>query len=370
MNILFSSPHQTAYNNLKPVLEKKNNVYFFKYICQCNFYTESLKLCEQIKKEFPKIDVFCLANYFKFNSYYRPTLLHRIYIKIYIFVLMFKLKNLFDTYIFCPGGLVEGTVSKIMSKKGKKTIMIEGGFPLDNFLNLGKKMKYQKILMKIFPNHNLNRPLKYIDYFLVSGSFSKTVRENHNFESIKLLSFGVPRYINLFNQPVKKIHDRKFDIIFLTGAFDFHGMDDLSLTQIQIIKELSEFSVKNNLKTAIQVHPRLKNNFDKFKNLTYEINNFESNLLDSKLSLSLYSSGNYESILLGTVAFFIGKNFTSQWPEKELRAKSFEDLLEIINLSDSEYKNILKIQKQYSKLHINDKTVHSVDKLCAIIEND
>ena len=74
--------------------------------------------------------------------------------------------------------------------------------------------------------------------------------------------------------------------------------------------------------------------------------------------------------MLGTVAFFIGKNFTSQWPEKELRAKSFEDLLEIINLSDSEYKNILKIQKQYSKLHINDKTVHSVDKLCAIIEND
>ena len=35
-------------------------------------------------------------------------------------------------------------------------------------------------------------------------------------------------------------------------------MDDLSLTQIQIIKELSEFSVKNNLKTAIQVHLDLK----------------------------------------------------------------------------------------------------------------
>ena len=84
MNILFSSPHRTAYNNLTHVLEKKNNDHFFKYICQCNFYTESLKLCEQIKKEFPKTDVFCLANYFKFNSYYRPTLLHRIYIKIYI----------------------------------------------------------------------------------------------------------------------------------------------------------------------------------------------------------------------------------------------------------------------------------------------
>ena len=257
-----------------------------------------------------------------------------------------------------------------MKKKGKKTIMIEGGFPLDNFLNLGKKMKYQKILMNIFPNHNLNRPLKYIDYFLVSGSFSKTVRENHNFESTKLLSFGVPRYINLFNQPVKKIDDRKFDIIFLTGAFDFHGMNDLSLTQKQIIKELSEFSLKNNLKTAIQVHPRLKNNFEKFKNLTYEINNFESNLLDSKLSLSLYSSGNYESIVLGTLSFFIANNSTSQWPEKELCAKSFENLLEIINLSDNEYKNILKIQKQYSKFHINDKTEQSVDKLCRVIEND
>ena len=114
---------------------------------------------------------------------------------------------------------MEATVAKSLYKQGKKTIMIEGGFPLD-LIKKNEFKFYQKIFVKLFINHTINNPLKYVSKLIVAGDFSKELRTKNGFDASKISALGVPRNKYLFYVQ-DKTNRIAYDIIFLTGSFFF-----------------------------------------------------------------------------------------------------------------------------------------------------
>ena len=361
-SLIFSAPHKTTFSNISPIIDSINHSFDLIYLCQCNYYKESEKMCEYIIKNY-NIEAICLKNPFKFNNYYNPIFLHRLFIKLYVKIFLRKKLMLSNYYIFCPGGLLEGTIAKLFYKKRKKTIMIEGGFPLDLLIVKRNKI-YQNLFSKYFKNHPINKPLKYVNYLLVSGNYSKKIRVQKGFEENKILDFGVPRNIKLFS--VKQNNDiKRFDIIFLTGSFYFHEDYYNYKKQKLYIEKLIKFVQDNNLKLLLQIHPRDKEEYsflNNSQNITIAKDNLFENIQNSKVCLSFYSTSIYESLILNTLAYFIGEKISGEWPEDELILKH-DLLLKKINYSVSQYDEELNNNKLLAFNHINKNTERCLDLL-------
>jgi len=361
-SLIFSAPHETTFANISPIIDLINDSFDLYYLCQCNYYIENEKMCEKIINNY-ELDVICLKNPFKFRNYYDPSFLHRLFIKIYVKTFLKKKLRSASSYIFCPGGLLEGTVAKLFNKNGKKTIMIEGGFPLDLLIFKKNKM-YQNLFFKYFKNHPINKPLKYVNYLLVSGNYSKKIRVQKGFEENKILDFGVPRNIKLFS--IKQNNaKKKFDIIFLTGSFYFHKDYKNYKKQKLYIAKLIKFVQENNLKLMLQIHPRDKEDYSfltNSQNITVVKNNLFENIKNSKVCLSFYSTSIYESLVLNTLAYFIGEKISGEWPEDKLILKH-DLLLEKINYSASQYDIELNNNKLLAFNHINNDTQRCLDLL-------
>ena len=366
--LIFSAPHKTTYLNISPVLDLLDNSINLIYLCQCNFYTENKKMCKIVKDEY-KITTYCLKNPFKFKKYYDPDILQKIFVKIYLKIFLRKTIKLASSYIFCPGGLVEATVAKSIYKQGKKTIMIEGGFPLD-LIKKNEYKFYQKIFVKLFINHTINNPLKYVSKLIVAGDFSKELRIKNGFETSKISALGVPRNKNLFYVQ-DKTNRIAYDIIFLTGSFKFHGDIENYLMQSNYVKQLTEYSTLNKIKVLIQVHPRDLEDYKVYKNdfvsITHE--NLVSNIQSSKICLSFYSTAVYESLLLNTDAFFVGQKLTNYWPENDLLLdqRNFSKLAQLLSES---IKETIDSKKNIAYKHISKDSVDSAKKIKELLLED
>ena len=86
-NLFFTAPHQTTFSNIKPFLKHYKNSYNYFFVCECNFYVENSKVCETLPKEL-EYDIYCLPNTFKFKRYYNPSFVHRIFIKVYVKIIL------------------------------------------------------------------------------------------------------------------------------------------------------------------------------------------------------------------------------------------------------------------------------------------
>ena len=338
------------------------------YLCQCNYYKENEKICENISNNY-EIEVICLKNPLKYKNFYDPSFSHRIFIKLYVKIFLIKKLTSASSYIFCPGGLLEGTVAKLFYKQGKKTIMVEGGFPLD--LINGKKPKfYQKVFLKYFNNHPINNPLKYITHLIVSGEFSKDLRIKNGYEEYKIADIGVPRNIILFDSQENE-EQVIYDIIFLTGSFHFHGDNENSIKQSKYIKSLVEYSTSHRKKLLIKVHPRDKDNYENYQNeyvsITYE--NLIENIRLSKICLSFYSTAIYESLVLDKDAYFVGQRLNNIWPENELIIHQ-ENFSILSDLLSEGLKSNLNNKKKIAYKHINKESIHSPEKIKKIILKD
>ena len=367
-SLIFSAPHETTFANISPVIDLMSDSLKLYYLCQCNYYEENEKICEIISNNY-ELEVICLKNPFKFRNFYDPSFLHRVFIKLYVKIFLRKKLRLVSSYFFCPGGLLEGTVAKLLYKQGKKTIMVEGGFPLD--LINGKKIKvYQKALFKYVKNHPVNNPLKYISQLIVSGEFSKELRIKNGYEESKIADIGVPRNIILFNSQ-KKEDQYMYDIIFLTGSFHFHGDYENSIKQRDYIKSLVEYSTSHKKKLLIKVHPRDKDNYESFQNeyvsTTHE--NLIKNIKLSKICLSFYSTAIYESIVINTDAYFVGQSLNNKWPENELIIHQ-EDFSILSKLLSKNFKSNLNDKKNIAYRHISKDSIYSAEKIKKIILKD
>lgn len=366
--LIFSAPHKTTYLNISPVLDLLDSSINLIYICQCNFYKENKKMCEIVKDEY-KIITYCLKNPFKFKKYYDPSILQKIFVKLYLKIFLRKTIKLAISYIFCPGGLVEATVAKSVYKQGKKAIMIEGGFPLD-LINKNKHKFYQKIFAKLFINHSINNPLKYVSKLIVAGDFSKELRIKNGFETSKISALGVPRNKNLFYVQ-DKTNRIAYDIIFLTGSFKFHGDVENYLMQSKYVKNLTEYSTLNKIKLLIQVHPRDPEDYKVYKNdfVSFTHENLVSNIQSSKICLSFYSTAVYESLLLNTDAYFVGQQLNNYWPENDflMDQKNFSKLAQLLNEG---VKENIDSKKNIAYNHISKDSVSSAKKIKELILED
>jgi len=367
-SLILSAPHETTFANISPVIDLMIDSYNLIYLCQCNYYKEKSNMCEKISDNYEIISI-CLKNPFKFKSFYDPSFLHRLFIKIYVRIFLIKKINFANAYIFCPGGLLEGTVAKLFYKNKKTTVMIEGGFPLD--LLISKKNKsYQSLFFKYFKNHALNKPLKYVTWLIVSGKFSKDLRIENGYEEYKILDIGVPRNIKFFNSENEK-SKLLYDITFLTGSFNFHKDYKNELKQSEYIEKLVNYSKKNKKKLLIKIHPRDNRDYEKFKNdyvsITYE--NLIENIKSSKLCLAFYSTSIYESLILNTDSYFIGQQLENRWPEKDLIIHE-EDFSGLSHLLEEPLESNLSRKKNIAYKHISKETIYSAEKIKEIILNN
>ena len=366
-SLIFSAPHETTFKNVSPVIDLVKKTYSILYLCQCNYYHETKKICELICNTYD-FEVICLKNPLQFKNFYNPSFFHRIFVKVYVRLFLVKKINLASCYIFSPGGLLEGTVAKLIYKQGKKTIMIEGGFPLD-LINRKKYKFYQSILIKYFKNHSINKPLKYITKLIVSGEFSKDLRVENGYEENKIADFGVPRNIDLFkNQSYEKSY--LFDVIFLTGSFHFHGDYENSNKQKKYVKSLVDYSTSHKIKLLIKVHPRDHENYSKYQNEYVSITHHDlvKNIKLSRVCISFYSSAIYESLVMNTISYFVGQKLNNIWPESDLiiYEQDFSRLKQFLTLSSEK----LSEMKQIAYKHISKETIYSAEKINELIEND
>lgn len=367
-SLILSAPHETTFANISPVIDLISDSFNLIYLCQCNYYKEKVNMCEKIKDDY-QIKSICLKNPFKFKNFYDPSFLHRLFIKIYARIFIIKKINLAKAYIFCPGGLLEGTIAKLFHKNKKTTIMIEGGFPLD--LLISKKNKsYQNLFFKYFKNHSLNKPLKHVTCLIVSGKFSKELRIKNGFEEHKILDIGVPRNIKFFNKNNEK-NKLLYDIIFLTGSFNFHKDYKNELKQSEYIEKLVDYSTRNKKKLLIKIHPRDNKSYEKFKNeyvsITYE--NLIRNIKSSILCLAFYSTSIYESLILCTDAYFIGEKLNDKWPEEDLIIDE-EGFSVLSDLLTESLESNLSHKKDIAYKHISKETIYSAEKIKEIILNN
>lgn len=367
-SLIFSAPHETTFANISPVIDLMSDSLKLYYLCQCNYYKENEKICEKISNNY-ELEVICLKNPFNFTNFYNPSFLHRVFIKLYVKIFLTKKLRLVSFYIFCPGGLLEGTIAKLFYKHGKKTIMVEGGFPLD-LINGRKTKVYQKVLLKYVKNHPINNPLKYISQLIVSGEFSKELRIKNGYEGYKIFDIGVPRNIILFNSQ-KNEDQYMYDFIFLTGSFHFHGDYENTIKQRNYIKSLVEYSTSNKKKLLIKVHPRDKDNYDSFQNKYVSITNENliKNIKLSKICLSFYSTAIYESIIINTDAYFVGQRLNNAWPEEELIIHQ-EDFSILSKLLSKDIENNLNDKKNIAYRHISKDSIYSAEKIKKLIIED
>jgi|TARA_B100001093_G_scaffold269621_1_gene257745 hypothetical protein len=367
-SLILSAPHETTFANISPVIDLISDSYNLIYLCQCNYYKEKSSICEKINDSY-EIKSICLKNPFKFKSFYDPSFLHRLFIKIYVRFILIKVINHAKAYIFCPGGLLEGTIAKLFYKNKKTTIMIEGGFPLD--LLISKKNKsYQNLFFKYFKNHTLNNPLKYVTWLIVSGEFSKQLRIENGYQEYKILDIGVPRNIKFFHINNEK-NKLVYDITFLTGSFGFHKDYKNEFKQSEYIKKLVDYSTMNKKKLLIKIHPRDNKDYEKFKNeyvsITYE--NLIEKIVSSKLCLAFYSTSIYESLILNTDAYFIGEKLNNKWPERDLIIHE-EDFSVLSQLLNEPLESKLGHKKDIAYEHISKDTIYSAEKIKELILND
>ena len=147
--------------------------------------------------------------------------------------------------------------------------------------------------------------------------------------------------MQLFSK-INSRNKRIYDIIFLTGAFKFHENLKSDNLQNNYLLKLIEYANKNKIVLLIQIHPRDNNDYSQYENEYIRTSkaNLHKNINESKLCLSLYSTATYESLILGTLSYFVGSKLSNNWPERELIIE-VSQIGQILNLSSKEYKNIL-----------------------------
>ena len=198
-SLILSAPHETTFANISPVIDLMIDSYNLIYLCQCNYYKEKSNMCEKISDNYEIISI-CLKNPFKFKSFYDPSFLHRLFIKIYVRIFLIKKINFANAYIFCPGGLLEGTVAKLFYKNKKTTVMIEIGFPLDLLISKTKHIKvYFLSILKI----GIKQTFEICDMVDIVWQIFKDLREN-GYEEYKIRHRS-SKNIKFFNSENEKM---------------------------------------------------------------------------------------------------------------------------------------------------------------------
>lgn len=349
MKILFTASQETCLENIieiqKTNLGEKYN-FSSTFLSHNNINEFSNYNFSKIKKLNLEIKKLKLPSFFKKNNERKFKLIKRYLIYLYNYKLISNLVESHNVFIFSPGGFLEHKIAYKFKKRGKKTILIEGGIQsfsnleLNEFESSGKKVS--KIIKQIFKLNlfkflNINDPYQEVDHLVVAGKFSKTVWSELGIEKDKILDIGVPRYKSLC------IADNRLNkpknIAYATGSYNFHndykGEEDDLNNIIEIHKLLKKKKLLNVFN--IIIHPRDNIESDKISYIksmqlnmiTKDSENFSQN----SLLLSRHSSMIYEHLISKSNAYFYKPNsFRREIPHNEFTIQNEEQLDKVLNM--------------------------------------
>jgi len=349
MNILFTASQETCLENIIEI--QKTNLdegYKFSstFLSHNNINQFSTYSLSKLKKLNLNIKKLQLPSFFNKNNQQKFKLIKRYFIYFYNYKLISNLVESHNAFIFSPGGFLEHKIAYKFKKRGKKTIMIEGGIQsfsnleLNQFERSGKKIskKIKQIFkLNVFKFLNINDPYQEVDHLVVTGKFSKTVWSELGIEKDKILDIGVPRYKSLCFD--NNILNKPKNIAYATGSYifhnDFRGEEDDLNNIIEIHKLLKKKKLLNVFN--IIIHPR--DNFESDK-ISY-IKSMHLNMItkdseyfsQNSLLLSRQSSMIYEQLKSKSNAYFYKPySFRKEIPHNEFTIQNEEHLDKVVNM--------------------------------------
>jgi len=260
---------------------------------------------------------------------------------IYYCIKNIKIEEEFNYVIISGIGIIEYYLLKKMKNKYKNLKVF---FIQDSILLYPEKYILMKKIRKIF--YGFREKDNVCDYIFVSGELTKETKIIDGVERNKIIVSGNPRFSTLFVPQEQKIESRKIQFLFLTGAFSWHGQNDLENNERSILKEINMLAgrYKETINFNIKVHPRT---YDmSFYNELNHINHIYNNKNEDTYSIikqhhilisaQLPSTLLFESFWLGKMCiFYENKNKyimgnVNKFRENVFTVKSIEELEKII----------------------------------------
>jgi hypothetical protein len=260
---------------------------------------------------------------------------------IYYCIKNIKIEEEFNYLIISGIGIIEYYLLKRM-KNNYKNLKVY--FIQDSILLYPEKYILMKKLRKIF--YGFREKDNVCDYIFVSGELTKETKIIDGVERNKIIVSGNPRFSPLFVSQKQEIESRKIQFLFLTGAFSWHGQNDLENNERSILKEINMLAGrhKETININIKVHPRT---YDiSFYNELNNINHIYNNRSEDTYSIikqnhiiisaQLPSTLLFESFWLGKMCiFYENKNKyimgdVNKFRQNVFTVKSIEELEKII----------------------------------------
>ena len=213
MKVLFTSSQETCLENIYELIKFKNqqneSEIQHTFINQKNIYTYCKYEIDDINRL--KLNVINFNHPRGLNKFstQRPNLILRKYFLFKNKQLIKKLVTNHSVFVFSPGGFVEYEIAYQMKKKGKKTILIEGG--LQPFDIEKKQLVFEKInnliisfissifSIKYFKFGPFKRKFQELDYVVTTGKSSSLIWMENGLPLEKIYEVGVPRYKKFFH---------------------------------------------------------------------------------------------------------------------------------------------------------------------------
>ena len=347
MRALFFPQNETHINNMVPVAEILQNTGIeIVFLDTRNIYKQNLEFDPRFSLDAMELD-FCLE-----KSFYRMSAKDRV-----IFIALHKnkimhLADQFDFFIFGNDGALQRIMINYAKKAKKSTFIILDGiitYYSYNFLDIiqnkpNNLLRSILVLVKNFIKHSISDIAKQlplncncylpshvgstkVDAVFVIGEHSRLALEK-TCSQRESYAYGLPQMSRLFKSNYNRAthntdNPSGIRMLFLPGAYKWHGLFDLGEAQHKDIALLCDVINKYNtdqknehykIQLFIKLHPREeRQDYDLYSSCDFieivENGNLDDIILDSDVIFSHLSTTIIESILLEKPVYSITINF-------------------------------------------------------------
>ena len=156
-----------------------------------------------------------------------------------------------------------------------------------------------------------------VDSVFVVGPHSAEVLRSRGAPAAEVIATGLPRFPE--EEPVLPRHPSR--LLYLTGAYGWHGADHLDAAQVADVRMLGDLATEMGLELTVRVHPR--DDVASYQAIGHEVlkaagRPLGEQMREADVVLALASTGLLEAIALGRVALTLSIN-----PPWQVFARSF-----------------------------------------------